>query len=282
MIKIHVMHTGQVRVSPYLPFGGENCNIIKASGIFMPDDERLWLPVSAYLIEHPKGLVLLDTGWNRAMSPHGHYDAKAQKRHLGRLLYRVNQGVVPEGKTALEQLDAMGAKPNDLDVVLASHLDCDHVSGLAGFADAKRILVSEDELKGDSGPNPILRTRFKKSWWEDVPLELFEYDQSGSGPFGRSFDLFGDGSIELVAIPGHSPGLFSTVVRGEGGRFVNLVSDGAYGSRSWEEHVLPGIALDREKQKRSLDWITEMAKDPLCIETLANHDSEVAPHVIEL
>ena len=282
MMKIHVMHTGHVRVSPFLPFGGEDCSIFKASGIFTPDDERLWLPVSAYLIEHPKGLVLLDTGWSRTMSPHGRFDTKAQKRHLGRLLYRVNQGVVPEGKTALEQLDAMGIRPNDLEVVLASHLDCDHVSGLAGFADAKCILVSKDELKGDSRPNLILHTRFKKRWWEGVSLETFEYEQSGSGPFGHSFDLFGDGSIELVAIPGHSPGLFSTMVRGEGGRFVNLVSDGAYGRRSWEELVLPGIALDREKQKRSLDWIAEMAQDPLCIETLANHDNEVEPHVIEL
>lgn len=53
-IKIHVFHTGTVCVAPDLPFGGDHCSPIKASGIFQPCERRLWLPVSAYLIEHPK------------------------------------------------------------------------------------------------------------------------------------------------------------------------------------------------------------------------------------
>lgn len=114
------------------------------------------------------------------------------------------------------------------------------------------------------------------------PYLPFAYEESGSGPFGKSLDLFGDGSVELVAIPGHSPGLFSTVVRGEGGRFVSLVSDGAYGRRSWEDMVLPGIALDRGRQRASLEWIARTAADPLCAGTFANHDTEVEPQVIEL
>ena len=51
-IKIHVLHTGAACVAPDLPFGGDHCNAIKASGIFQPRENRLWLPVSAYLIEH--------------------------------------------------------------------------------------------------------------------------------------------------------------------------------------------------------------------------------------
>lgn len=282
MTRVHVIHTGRVRVSPHLPFGGDGCGIVKASGVLLPESERLWLPVSAYLIEHPRGLVLLDAGWSRDMSPRGSYDARAQRRHLGRLLYRVNQGVVPEGQTAAEQLAEMGIRPGDIDVVLASHLDCDHVSALSDFADAGRVLVSADELAGSDGPSPILRTRFKRRWREGVALETFEYARTGVGPLGRSFDLFGDGSVELVATPGHSPGLFATVVCGEGGRFVNLVSDGAYGRRSWEEGVLPGIALDREKQKASLEWIARTAKDPSCIATIANHDRQVGAQVIEV
>ena len=77
-MKIHVMHTGEVRVSPYLPFGGDNCNMLKASGLTTPKNEQIWLPVSVYLIEHPKGLILVDTGWHRNMSPEGFYDKKAK------------------------------------------------------------------------------------------------------------------------------------------------------------------------------------------------------------
>ena len=85
-IKIHVFHTGEVCVSPNLPFGGDDCNAIKASGIFEKKDTRLWLPVSAYLIEHPKGRLLVDTGWARDMSPEGEFDKKAQIKSLGSLL----------------------------------------------------------------------------------------------------------------------------------------------------------------------------------------------------
>lgn len=78
MIKIHVFHTGEVRVSPYLPFGGDHCNLLKASGITTPKEDWIWLPVSVYLIQHPKGLILVDTGWHRDMS----LDKKNQRQSL--------------------------------------------------------------------------------------------------------------------------------------------------------------------------------------------------------
>lgn len=81
-IKIHVLRTGEVRVSPYLPFGGDDCSIIKASGITTLKSKWIWLPVFSFLIEHPKGLVLFDTGWHREMSPDGVYDKKMQRQSL--------------------------------------------------------------------------------------------------------------------------------------------------------------------------------------------------------
>ena len=97
-IKIHVLRTGEVRVSPYLPFGGDNCSIIKASGLTTPKKDWIWLPVFSYLIEHPKGLILFDTGWHRDMSPDGVYDKRAQVRSLGSwLLYHINQGRIAKG-----------------------------------------------------------------------------------------------------------------------------------------------------------------------------------------
>ena len=91
-IRIHVFHTGEVCVAPDLPFGGDNSSAIKASGVFGRKEDRLWLPVSAYLIEHPKGKFLVDTGWCRDMSPEGEFDKKAQIRSLGSiLLYKAKQ-----------------------------------------------------------------------------------------------------------------------------------------------------------------------------------------------
>ncbi len=97
-----MFHTGEVRVSPYLPFGGDNCNLLKASGMTTPKKDWMWLPVSCYLVEHPKGRILVDTGWHRDMSPDGVYDKKAQIKSLGSwILYHVNQGRIAAGLTRI-------------------------------------------------------------------------------------------------------------------------------------------------------------------------------------
>lgn len=280
-IKIHVLHTGKVRTSPYLPYGN-GCGIIKASGITTPRNKWLWMPVSVYLIEHPKGLVLVDTGWNRSMSPNGEYDKKAQIDSLGSfVLYNINQGFVESGAAVDEQLNAMGIKPSDLDYVLLTHLDCDHANGLSLVKDAKNILVSNDEFKMLNNKSPIIKIRFQNKWWNDTKIKGFEYNDT-EGPFGKAYDLFGDGSIKMINIQGHSDGLCAVKVKNSDGKFVLMFSDGGYGEKSWRDMITSGITMDKEKQYKSLQWIREQSLDKNCIESLANHDINIKPHIITL
>ena len=279
MMKIHVMHTGEVRVSPYLPFGGDNCNLLKASGMTTPKKDWIWLPVSVYLIEHPKGLILVDTGWHRDMSPEGVYDKAAQIKSLGsRVLYNVNQGQIPLGEAVDEQLEAMGIKPADLDYVLLTHLDCDHANGLRAVKDAKHIIVAQEELDC-ARKNGFIR--YKKKWWEGVDLQTIEWNGT-EGPAQKSFDLFGDGSVKMINIPGHCDGLCAVKITRENGKYVLLFSDGGYATKSWKEMITSGVSLDKEMQRKSLQWIREQSMDANFIESLATHDTDIKPHVIEL
>ena len=279
MMKIHVLHTGEVRVSPYLPFGGDNCNLLKASGMTTPKEDWIWLPVSVYLIEHPKGLILVDTGWHRDMSPEGVYDKSAQIKSLGsRVLYNVNQGQIPLGEAVDEQLETMGIKPADLDYVLLTHLDCDHANGLRAVKDAKHIIVAQEELDC-ARKNGFIR--YKKKWWEAVDLQTIEWNGT-EGPAQKSFDLFGDGSIKMINIPGHCDGLCAVKITREDGKYVLLFSDGGYATKSWKEMITSGVSLDKEMQRKSLQWIREQSMDANCIESLATHDTDIKPHVIEL
>jgi glyoxylase-like metal-dependent hydrolase (beta-lactamase superfamily II) len=279
MMKIHVLHTGEVRVSPYLPFGGDNCNLLKASGMTTPKEDWIWLPVSVYLIEHPKGLILVDTGWHRDMSPEGVYDKSAQIKSLGsRVLYNVNQGQIPLGEAVDEQLEAMGIKPADLDYVLLTHLDCDHANGLRAVKDAKHIIVAQEELDC-ARKNGFIR--YKKKWWEGVDLQTIVWNGT-EGPAQKSFDLFGDGSIKMINIPGHCDGLCAVKITREDGKYVLLFSDGGYATKSWKEMITSGVSLDKEMQRKSLQWIREQSMDANCIESLATHDTDIKPHVIEL
>ena len=192
-IKIHIFHIGKACVAPELPFGGEHYSALKASGVLDRKSKRLWLPVSAYLIECAHGNVLFDCGWHRDMSPHSVFERRAQIRSLGSLpLYFTNQVVVESSAAIDEQLAARGVEPVDWDTVRLSHLDCDHANGL------KRI-------------------RYNADWWRGTKMQTFDWNGL-MGSAGRSYDVFGDGMLVMVNIPGHSKGLCALRITGEDGR----------------------------------------------------------------
>ncbi len=279
-IKIKILHTGKVYVSNSLPFKDKvkNPNPFQLSLLSLYGRRnRVWLPVSAYLIEHPKGILLVDTGWHREISPNGEYDRIAQVKHLGVGHFLINQGVLPIGQSVTEQLEKLNIKPKDIDYVIMTHLHTDHASGLRQLKDAKKILVSRDELQ-DTQKFPI---RYVKSMWEGIDFETFDFKENGIGPVGESFDLFGDKSIELVKIPGHTSGLTAIKIN-VGEKFVLLYSDGGYAKKSWQEMIPPGTALDENLAMKSLEWIRQMSLDENCVESLANHDADVVPHEIIL
>ena len=63
---------------------------------------------------------------------------------------------------------------------------------------------------------------------------------------------------------------------------VLLFADGGYATKSWRDMITSGITLDKKMQRQSLQWIREQSMSPDCIESLATHDTEVQPHVIEI
>ena len=169
--------------------------------------------------------MLFDCGWHREMSPRGVFDRRAQIGSLGSLpLYLTNQGLVGRGEAIDEQLAALGIAPEDLDLVLLSHLDCDHANGLSLVAGAKKLLVSEEELRFAENGSPVNRIRYCAKWWRGTKLAAFRWNGS-DGPAGKSYDVFGDGSLVMVNIPGHAKGQCALKVTGRDGRFVLVVVD---------------------------------------------------------
>ncbi len=83
-------------------------------------------------------------------------------------------------------------------------------------------------------------------------------------------------------IPDHSEGLCALKIRNDEGKYVLLFADGGYATKSWRDMITSGITLDKQMQRQSLQWIREQSLAEDCIESLATHDTDVLPHVIEL
>ena len=130
--------------------------------------------------------------------PDGVFDKKAQIKSLGSLpLYVTNQGRIEKGLAIDEQLAALGIHPADLDLVLLSHLDCDHTNGLNLVADAKQILVSKDELLFAENKTPVNRIRYNADWWRSTKMQTFDWNGT-EGLAGKSYDVFGDESLVIA------------------------------------------------------------------------------------
>ncbi|AKG37335.1 N-acyl homoserine lactonase family protein [Paenibacillus durus] len=265
--KIHVLHTGSVNVDRALPFKEKTLHPLPFSGWLRPKSWRMWVPVSAYLIEHPKGLILIDAGW--------HEDMRVDvRKHLGFLASTMITGILPPGQSIREQLQRLGYTDKDLDLVIMTHLHSDHVSGLKQVAGAKRVIVSDLEWNAAQKDGNYI-----KSMWEGVNMEKFEMKSIPHGPYKKGLDLFGDGTIYLVLTPGHSVGMVSLLVKTDDG-WVLLGSDVGYARKSWEQHILPGVTTSVEEADKSLRWLGEFSKRDDCRMVIVNHDLEIAPQII--
>lgn len=271
-IKIHILHCGSTLVDESTIFMPEKkpLNPFAILGLFRSPKHRLKIPVTAYLIEHPKGKILVDTGFHKRVR-------SRPIKELTWLHYLINKPLQKPGQAIDEVLASRGVKPSDLDYVVLSHLHTDHASGLKLVKQARTILVSEDELAFASKD----KIKYVHHMWKGVDLKTFKLNPSKYGPVGRAFDLFGDQSLVLVNLPGHTPGHVAVLIQNNG-KFLLLTGDCGYAYKSWEQMILPGIMSDRGETIRSFEWLQKMSRKQNCVGCLANHEIDLKSMVIEV
>ena len=117
--------------------------------------------------------------------------------------------------------------------------------------------------------NPL---RYSRSWWKDANISVFDWNGK-EGPFEKSLDLLGDGSIMLMKLYGHSAGMFGVKVTSENNKFTLLYSDAGYGELAWKELAPPAVTVDKEATMRSLEWVRMESLDKNCAYSLASHEA---------
>ena len=270
-IRIHLLRCGSIALSREAVLGGRAGFAAALRQASAPPAARIDLPCFCYLIEHPKALMLVDTGVGRVFSPNGVYDASAVKGLLGAAFGAYLRPSVAAGNSISEQLAARGLQPQDLDLVLLSHLDADHTGGLHELRGAKRFLVPEDEYFWSC--RAVYKLRQPQDLWMDMPIERFWYRGSPLGTNRWAYDLFGDENVMCINLPGHSDGLCAVLIR-NGKRFVMLASDAALCRENIDTLTPPGFCFDEKRAKRALEYLRSLRGEPGCEAILLSHDRE--------
>jgi N-acyl homoserine lactone hydrolase len=165
------------------------------------------LPVNAFLVDHPAGRCLFDTGQSARAARSGYLPRWHPFLRLARF--------------ELTEQDEVGAQVDPVTVrwVVLSHLHTDHAGGLEPFRGAE-VLVSRTEWERARGLAGRLRGYLPQRWPEGIEPRLVDFDGPPVGPFAASYDVAGDGRLLLVPVPWHTPGHLGLLVRGERGGYL--------------------------------------------------------------
>jgi len=209
-------------------------------------DERVIAPVWSALLRTPDGNILFDTGLHpvHVVRPDATFGPQS------------GLSVVMKDEDAIvARLAALGVKPDDVDIVVNSHLHFDHAGNNGAFPKATFISQSDHLAFAKGKPN------FPGVYW-DIP-ELTYLPVSGRAAIATG--------VEVVPTPGHAPGHQSLVVDlADTGRVI-LTGDAAFTRANLERGEIP--AMDQTAAKDSLALIRSLAKDDLS-RIFTSHDAD--------
>jgi glyoxylase-like metal-dependent hydrolase (beta-lactamase superfamily II) len=262
-MRIHAIQTGLVQIRPS-QIEGRGHGLARQLAPIFDRAWSGWLPTYAWAIEHPEGVIVVDTGATAALK-------RLPKWHPYFQL-AVRFDIEPEQELG-PQLRALGIGAKDVRQVVLTHLHVDHDAGLAYFPDSQ-IRVSPGEIARAAGVMGRIRGYLPDRWprWLDPrPLDLAAEPY---GPFGRSRRLTTRGDVVVVATPGHTPDHVSVIVE-DGDTAIFLAGDTSYTERTMLDGRIDGVSPNEGEAAATLAAIRRFAATRPTI-YLPTHDPAAA------
>jgi glyoxylase-like metal-dependent hydrolase (beta-lactamase superfamily II) len=267
MIEIHPIQTGWVQIKSKHVQSRFDPRPLRALDVVL---DRTWsprLPIGCWAIEHPEGLIVVDTG----ESSHANEPGYEPSWHPF-MRFCERRGVAPDEEIG-PQLQRLGLQAESVRWLVMTHMHGDHAGGLGWFQNAE-VLMSETEAKmvlAPTGPlNGYLNMHYP-AWLDPTRVRFTD------GPwesFAASHALTADGRVRLVPTPGHTKGSLAVIVdRGED--LVLISGDAAYSERHLLLGTLDGVAQDARAHRDSTHRMRELCRRRPVVTQFA-HDPESA------
>jgi glyoxylase-like metal-dependent hydrolase (beta-lactamase superfamily II) len=237
-MKMHCLSGGRVRMR---------------KSVYVPDADRsemIEMPVSSMLLRHPRGNVLFDTGCHPSVP-----DNPAHWQGMEKFM----TPIMPPGDNVLTGLSCVGRTPDDIDVVVCSHLHPDHC-GCNAFFKRATVMVHEKEIVAARKPDAVPMGYLATEW------DFGAFDQ-----LTGERDVFGDGRIVLIELPGHTPGSIGALVTLEKSGTFLLAADTVSLRVTLDRDMAPRNTQDAQALARSWEEIRRIEARGVTV--LCGHDA---------
>jgi glyoxylase-like metal-dependent hydrolase (beta-lactamase superfamily II) len=265
-MKIHAIQTGTVAIKTRQVEGvGEGAR--RRVNMFLDREWTRPLPIYCFAIEHPDGVIVVDTGETARTSDPGYFPGWHPFFRFG-----LREWVAPEEEVG-PQLEALGIGPRDVRHVVLTHLHTDHAGGLDHFPPSE-VLVSRGDVEIASGRRGRLRGYPNRRWPRWFDPTVLDLEPEPFGPFPRSRRLTAAGDVTIVPLPGHTPGQVGVMVE-DGDHSVLLAGDASYTQDLMVRGIVDGPSPDDAVARETHDRIREYARTRPTVYLVA-HDPETA------
>jgi glyoxylase-like metal-dependent hydrolase (beta-lactamase superfamily II) len=274
-VSIRFFQAGSCRHPEFTLIQGGNLKSIEIPAIFA-------------LIEHPQaGNILFDTGYTQRFF-------SATQNFPASLYALVTPVTIEPHQTALAQLAAIDIPATAVQYIIYSHLHADHIGGLLDFPQAKFIgsdrgyqaVASQQGLARVMAgflpellpPDFLSRTEFTETMAEvDLPARFW--------PFDRGIDLWEDGTMWLVDLPGHAIGQLGLFLTDEAGITYFLIADACWLSRAYQELLMPSslanlIMASASQYRETLGKIHRLHQQQPDIQIIPTHCDQVLRSIL--
>ncbi|KAL0935784.1 metallo-beta-lactamase superfamily protein [Colletotrichum truncatum] len=231
------------------------------------------LPIGVFVISHPQGPILFDTGESTHFNDPSYHPFWAPTKRVSKVEIRPEESITA-------QLWARGIDPCNIQAIVLSHLHGDHAGGLKELRDQNPdvpVYVSDSHWKA-FGNRPLFATASgcaPQHWPKDFKPDILQPAAHAIGPWEASYAITSDRTVFAIDTPGHVPGHVSLVVYGrdphKGPTTYFLTGDATYSIDTLNAEEPDGITGDPKTALQSIKKIKEFART-VDLVVLPSHD----------
>jgi glyoxylase-like metal-dependent hydrolase (beta-lactamase superfamily II) len=270
-MKIHAIQTGTVAIKTR-QVEGVGRGPRRQLNMFL---DREWtdpLPIYAFAIEHPEGVIVVDTGETARTSEPDYFPRWHPFFRFG-----LREWIAPEEEIG-PQLERLGIAPADVRWVVLTHMHVDHAGGLHHFPRSE-ILVSRTEYEHASGLRGRVRGYLNNHFPAGFKPTVIDLPATPYGPFPRSLTLTTAGDVTIVGLEGHTPGHVGVVVEDDD-HAVLFAGDSSYSEDLMLRGAVDGVSPDEAAARRTHERIRALAAERPTVYLVA-HDPQTGERLAD-